>query len=236
MSVDVVPHVAGRLAAAVQVGERVGEMLVDLAQGRAEFQVVGPRGRVGEEEAVCAGLVETVHVGRVEEGREHFGHRAARVRGLVQERGDRVGSVVQGLAVEGGLGAVDQPDASYDTVVTSLMLHHLPEDLRPTALRQIHRVLRPGGRLLVVEFRPPKSVIGRRLVHGGAGHAMAHHRVDLLDGLIVDAGFEVSGHGDVRPWLYYGLRTGMAHGAVSSAHGSDRAPTTSGRRGGRRPE
>ncbi|MDH6222010.1 hypothetical protein M2283_009357 [Streptomyces pseudovenezuelae] len=32
---------------------------------------------------------------------------------------------------------------------------------------------------------------------------MGHHRVDLLDGLIADAGFEVGRHGDVRPWLYY---------------------------------
>ncbi|MHB9859891.1 class I SAM-dependent methyltransferase [Streptomyces sp. YIM S03343] len=99
--------------------------------------------------------------------------------------------------------ALDLPDASFDTVVTSLMLHHLPEELRPAALREMHRVLRPGGRLLVVEFRPPKSRLGRHLVHGGAGHAMAHNRVDLLGGLIADAGFEVGGHGDVRPWLFY---------------------------------
>ncbi|ALV30926.1 methyltransferase domain-containing protein [Streptomyces sp. CdTB01] len=104
---------------------------------------------------------------------------------------------------EGIAEALDLPDASFDTVVTSLMLHHLPEELRPAALREMHRVLRPGGRLLVVEFRPPKSRIGRHLVHGGAGHAMAHNRVELLEGLITDAGFEVSGRGEVRPWLWY---------------------------------
>ncbi|MFC9281761.1 hypothetical protein [Streptomyces collinus] len=32
---------------------------------------------------------------------------------------------------------------------------------------------------------------------------MAYDRVDVLAGLVADAGFEVSGHGDVRPWLYY---------------------------------
>ncbi|MDV9170848.1 methyltransferase domain-containing protein [Streptomyces sp. W16] len=104
---------------------------------------------------------------------------------------------------EGIAESLELPDASFDTVVTSLMLHHLPEELRPAALREMHRVLRPGGRLLVVEFRPPRSTLGRYLVHGGTGHAMAHNRVDLLDGLVADAGFEVGGHGDVRPWLYY---------------------------------
>ncbi|MFD4509283.1 class I SAM-dependent methyltransferase [Streptomyces sp. NPDC058457] len=104
---------------------------------------------------------------------------------------------------EGIAESLDLPDSSFDTVVTSLLLHHLPEDLRPAALREMYRVLRPGGRLLVVEFRPPRSRLGQHLVHGGGGHAMAHNRVDLLDGLIADAGFEVRGHGDVRPWLCY---------------------------------
>ncbi|MEU6068902.1 MULTISPECIES: class I SAM-dependent methyltransferase [Streptomyces] len=104
---------------------------------------------------------------------------------------------------EGIAESLDLPDAAFDTVVTSLMLHHLPQELRPAALREMRRVLRPGGRLLVVEFRPPRSKLGRHLVHGGAGRAMAHHRVDLLDGLITDAGFEVQSSGDVRPWLCY---------------------------------
>jgi ubiquinone/menaquinone biosynthesis C-methylase UbiE len=104
---------------------------------------------------------------------------------------------------EGTAEALDLPDASFDTVVTSLMLHHLPEELRPVALGEMCRVLRPGGRLLVVEFRPPTTGIGRHLVHGGLGHAMSHNRVDLLDGLVTDAGFEVRGSGDVRPWLTY---------------------------------
>ncbi|MEV5878285.1 methyltransferase domain-containing protein [Streptomyces sp. NPDC052101] len=102
---------------------------------------------------------------------------------------------------EGIAESLDFPDASFDTVVTSLMLHHLPQELRPAALREMRRVLRPGGRLLVVEFRPSKGWIGRRLVHGGLAHAMAHNRVDLLETLVGDAGFELSGRGDVRPWL-----------------------------------
>ncbi|WP_328551856.1 class I SAM-dependent methyltransferase [Streptomyces sp. NBC_00358] len=104
----------------------------------------------------------------------------------------------EGVAEDLGL-----PDGSFDTVVTSLMLHHLPEELRPTALKEMWRVLRPGGRLLVVEFRPPNSALGRHLVHGGLGHAMSHNRTDLLDGIVAGAGFEIRGTGDVRPWLTY---------------------------------
>ncbi|MGW0204645.1 class I SAM-dependent methyltransferase [Streptomyces sp. NPDC003233] len=103
---------------------------------------------------------------------------------------------------EGVAEALDLPDACFDTVVTSLMLHHLPEELRPTALREMYRVLRPGGRLLVAEFRPPRSRIGRNLVHG-TGRARAHNRVDLLDALVADPGFELLGRGDLRPRLSY---------------------------------
>ncbi|WP_433453540.1 class I SAM-dependent methyltransferase [Streptomyces sp. CA-142005] len=99
--------------------------------------------------------------------------------------------------------ALTAPDGSFDVVVTSLAVHHLPGDLRHVALREMRRVLRPGGRLLVADFRPPRTRLVRHLVGASAGHVMAEYRVDLLDGLVADAGLEVRGGGDVRPWLRY---------------------------------
>lgn len=61
----------------------------------------------------------------------------------------------------------------------------------------------PGGRLLVADFGPPRTRLVRHLVAASAGHVMADYRVDLLDRLIADAGFEVRGREDVRPWLRY---------------------------------
>jgi ubiquinone/menaquinone biosynthesis C-methylase UbiE len=45
----------------------------------------------------------------------------------------------------GGAEAIDQPDASIDAVIMLKSLHHVPVDLMPRALREIHRVLKPGG-------------------------------------------------------------------------------------------
>lgn len=99
--------------------------------------------------------------------------------------------------------ALELPDASFDVVVTSLAIHHIPADVRPAALCEMFRVLRPGGRLLLADFRPPRSRLGRHLIGVLTGPAMEHNSVDLLDGLAAEAGFEVQARGDVRPHLRY---------------------------------
>ena len=71
------------------------------------------------------------------------------------------------------LGVVESlpfPDGSFDVVLSSLMMHHLPTDLKRPALAEIRRVLKPGGQLLVVDFKRPTSLLGRAaatmLLHG----------------------------------------------------------------------
>lgn len=64
------------------------------------------------------------------------------------------------LDVNFQLGLVEDlqfPDDSIDVVMNSLMFHHLPSvDLKKKALQEMLRVLKPGGRVLVVDFEPPK--------------------------------------------------------------------------------
>lgn len=43
-------------------------------------------------------------------------------------------------------------DATFDVVLCTLALHHLPKDARAGALAEMRRVLRPGGRVLIVEI------------------------------------------------------------------------------------
>jgi ubiquinone/menaquinone biosynthesis C-methylase UbiE len=47
-------------------------------------------------------------------------------------------------------------DGSFDRVLSSLFFHHLKRDAKETTVREVARVLRPGGELHVADFgRPP---------------------------------------------------------------------------------
>lgn len=48
--------------------------------------------------------------------------------------------------------ALPYPDATFDLVLSSMMLHHLEAQDRPAALREVARVLAPGGTVLVLDM------------------------------------------------------------------------------------
>lgn len=50
---------------------------------------------------------------------------------------------------------IPYPDRSFDVVLSSLMLHHLPKGLKRRGVAEISRVLKPGGRLFAVDIDPP---------------------------------------------------------------------------------
>ena len=53
------------------------------------------------------------------------------------------------------VGVIEQlvfPDQSFDVVLSTFMLHHLPDDLKRQGLADIVRVLKPGGRLFVLDL------------------------------------------------------------------------------------
>lgn len=71
---------------------------------------------------------------------------------------------------------LDLEDDSVDVVLSTLMLHHLPGTLLQEGLREIFRVLKPGGRLVAVDFfgRPPLSHRLASQLGGRRSHRHAH--------------------------------------------------------------
>lgn len=53
------------------------------------------------------------------------------------------------------------PDACFDRVVTSLVIHHLTTENKKHTFKEIYRVLRPGAELHILDFGPPHSILTR---------------------------------------------------------------------------
>ncbi len=63
---------------------------------------------------------------------------------------------------------LDYPDNHFDLIFFVFMLHEIPPGPTPAILREVHRVLKPGGLFFGAEFRPPPAA-------GAFSHAMMVH-------------------------------------------------------------
>ena len=105
-------------------------------------------------------------------------------------------------------GDLPVPDGSIDRVLSSFMLHHLDDDDKVPAMREVCRVLRPGGELHLVDVAGPPPRKGLRGRLGHLSPRLAGNRPDRVLAAIRGGGFrEVtqSGHGSSRlgDYLYY---------------------------------
>lgn len=98
-----------------------------------------------------------------------------------------------GANVDFRIGLVEQipfPDGFFDVVLSSLMIHHLPDDLKRRAFVEMRRVLKPGAHVFAVDFEPPTSPLVRHLLTHS--HSRGMMRVDVHEyvPMMEEAGFE----------------------------------------------
>lgn len=102
------------------------------------------------------------------------------------------------------------PDSSFDTVTCTLAMHHIPARQRENALREMYRVTRPGGRLLVADFDPSRRPLP--LHPGGSRMRRASATVGSLEQLATAAGYQVESSGAL-PLLRYTIAIRPRHNA-----------------------
>jgi ubiquinone/menaquinone biosynthesis C-methylase UbiE len=149
--------------ARIQPGDRVLE--VGCGTGDVAIAACAPAGQHGSVSGIDAGS-EMIAVARA---------KAARA----------------GLAIDfrvEPIEALTYPDATFDIVLSSLMMHHLPDDLKRQGLAEMARVLKPGGRLLIVDIKRPSTRLGRvfnrLMLHGNLKTA-----IQDLPPMLRDAGY-----------------------------------------------
>lgn len=64
---------------------------------------------------------------------------------------------------QGFSGELPYEDATFDRVFSSFMFHHLPRDEKRDMLNEVRRVLKPGGRLELLDFAGPEFASGGRI-------------------------------------------------------------------------
>ena len=98
----------------------------------------------------------------------------------------------KGLEIDFRVGVIEAlpfPDSSIDVVTSSLMMHHLPQDLKERGLVEIYRVLKPGGRLLIADFMRPTGSFLNHLFIAFTRHQRLQKGIEDLQTLLKEAGF-----------------------------------------------
>jgi ubiquinone/menaquinone biosynthesis C-methylase UbiE len=115
---------------------RPGERVLDVGCGTGSIALLAKQ-RVGEGGRVC-GIDPSLPM-------------IARARRKAARRG---------LTIEFQPGVIERlpfPDQTFDIVLSTFMMHQIPDEVKRQGLAEIARVLTPGGRLLVVDTRRPEE-------------------------------------------------------------------------------
>lgn len=158
-----------------------GERMIQLGQIKAGDRVLdagcGP-GSLSLMIKACTGSLGAVYA--IDAARE--------MAALARRKADAAGMDIN--VQVGQLQTLPFPDGIFDVVLSRLVLHHLPGQLKQRALAEIGRVLKVGGYCVVVDFElPPNPLLRRLVVHLPVARAMWRASSASYVPLFTEAGF-----------------------------------------------
>jgi demethylmenaquinone methyltransferase/2-methoxy-6-polyprenyl-1,4-benzoquinol methylase/phosphoethanolamine N-methyltransferase len=81
------------------------------------------------------------------------------------------------------------PDATFNVVISRLVIHHLPDDLKRQGFAEIFRVLKPGGFFFIADFNPPTNPVMKHITSAVVGLHMMETNVWNIPPMLSEAGF-----------------------------------------------
>jgi ubiquinone/menaquinone biosynthesis C-methylase UbiE len=149
-----------------------GDAVLDVGCGTGTLAIMAKE-RVGTTGRVCG----------IDPGAQQIARARSKVTGPNRAVDFQVG-VIERLAFA---------DASFDAVTSTMMMHHMPDDLKRQGLAEILRVLKPGGRLAIADFNRPEHEPGQQKKFGAGEMGLQ----DLAT-LVKEAGFSQVETGDIQ--------------------------------------
>ncbi|UPT75430.1 MAG: class I SAM-dependent methyltransferase [Elusimicrobiota bacterium] len=160
-----------REALAARIAPRPGMRVLDLGCGTGTFGIMLARASPGTE---VIGIDPDPDIVRMAER--------------------KAASSTAGIAFKiAGAEALPFDRDAFDIVASTLVFHHLPPTVKRAALREALRVLRPGGRLLILDFGRPAGpvqvVLGYAAAFFDGWATTAENVAGMVPELMREAGF-----------------------------------------------
>jgi ubiquinone/menaquinone biosynthesis C-methylase UbiE len=90
-------------------------------------------------------------------------------------------------------------DNQFDWIISILAMHHIPNEQKGNVVREIKRVLKPNGKVLISDLGRPKNFAGKILAWFSKNHSHTKGNMETMEKLMIKNGFKIIG----KNWSWF---------------------------------